>query len=32
MAGAQALAVGTLAGLTLALRSHVTLDFIYFQF
>ena len=32
VAGAQALAVGTLAALTLVLRSHVTFDFIYFQF
>jgi D-alanyl-lipoteichoic acid acyltransferase DltB (MBOAT superfamily) len=30
--GAQALTVGTLAALTLVLRSNVTFDFIYFQF
>jgi alginate O-acetyltransferase complex protein AlgI len=32
LAGAQALAVGTLTALTLVLRSNVTFDFIYFQF
>jgi alginate O-acetyltransferase complex protein AlgI len=32
VAGAQALAVGGLAALTLVLRSQITFDFIYFQF